>query len=273
MANECIWTQEKCLFSTRLGLLRPFFNLRLFIKFMYKYLIVNTYPTLNVQIFLCHSWIHWTDYRSALPICVAAVIVVCRGCFVDNFLLQVCVLSPHKNTKIPNYNALEAMENILNSNYDDGDDSYTSFDQPKASGIKRERSTTSSKSDLFGDDDASDDGMDDQEYQDAAQEIEDNLIKDIKRERVASGSGGDAAGGFDDNSSNGSSSNHTGGGGGGASASSSTQHRELKQSSSFEQDMAFPALGRYSENERERQKRKELKTKKEIEEEEREKMQ
>lgn len=166
------------------------------------------------------------------------------------------------------------MENILNSNYDDGDDSYTGFDQPKSSGIKRERST-SSKSDLFGDDgddpdDVSsnpDEGMDDQEYQDAAQEIEDNLIKDIKRERLASGSG-DAAGGFDDNSSNGSSSNHTGGG-----ASSSNQHRELKQSSSFEQDMAFPALGRYSENERERQKRKELKTKKEIEEEEREKMQ
>lgn len=160
------------------------------------------------------------------------------------------------------------MESILNSNYDDGDDSYTGFDQPK-----------SSKSDLFGDGDDLDDdassnpeGMDDQEYQDAAQEIEDNLIKDIKRERGASGS--DAAGGFDDNSSNGSSSNHTGGGGNhGGGASSSTQHSELKQSSSFEQDMAFPALGRYSENERERQKRKELKTKKEIEEEEREKMQ
>lgn len=153
------------------------------------------------------------------------------------------------------------MENILNSNYYENDDIY-SFD--KESSIKRE---TITKADLFGDygdnnsssnqDENENENMDDHEYQDVAQEIEDNLIKDIKQEQPSTNaSSSTAVLGFDENSSG-----------------SSTTNRELKHSLSFERDMVFPSMGRYSEMERDRIKRKEMKTKKELEEEEREKMQ
>lgn len=150
------------------------------------------------------------------------------------------------------------MENILNSNYYESEDIYSSFD--KAS----EKSEPLTKADLFGDDGDNnsssnqDEPMDEQEYQDVAQEIEDNLIKEIKQEAASSHTNSTSAMIFDENSSG---------------CSNTTTNRELTHSTSFERDMLFPSMGQYTEMEREQIKRKEMKSKKELEEEEREKMQ
>lgn len=201
------------------------------------------------------------------------------------------------------------MENILNANDSESDDtSTTSFDRSE---IKTDQVT---KADLFGDEDDDDDDdeddeddrpnrdietgnnsssnpdetMDEQDYNDVAQEIEDNLAKaiaiekrleddemmgeeeedddeeeddeDIRDSRRSGEMGGREPESrivtFDDNSN------------------SNSMDSDKKRSLSFEQDIIFPnMMDKYVEERIERNKRKEMKSKKEIEEEEREKMQ
>lgn len=140
------------------------------------------------------------------------------------------------------------MEKIFGDNYYEsdnesggngvgGDESVSKFQADDGSERMRleDQLSLTEESDTGADDD-------DQEYQDVAQAIEDNLLQTSKKENTENSSGGE-------------------------------ELLARQNSISFDEDIIFPGIRRNSEQERENLKRKELKSKKEMEEEEREKMQ
>lgn len=148
-------------------------------------------------------------------------------------------------------NNLQTMENILENTYYESDTSFTAPltpTTPNADTIKSEQLFGAQLGDSDGDDDQ------DSEYQEAAQAIENNLLKDIGTSSDTESTTTIGLTKIKDEF---------------------TSNKERKPSISFGDDIIFPGAGirRNSEQERDRQKRKELRSKRELEEEEREKMQ
>lgn len=141
------------------------------------------------------------------------------------------------------------MENILENTYYESDTSFTAPltpTTPNADSIKNELLyNTQLDSDVDDDQDS--------EYQEAAQAIENNLLKDIGSDTETSTTIGLTK----------------------IKEEFVANKKERKPSMSFGDDIIFPGAGmrRNSEQERDRQKRKEMRSKRELEEEEREKMQ